>query len=210
MRDELFRELKQELFAEMRSELLRSQQKITVVHQENAMFRKRIEELESVSVCASTPASPVSMPLDQPAGILDSHLLDPVVFLTQMGNFTEDEARRAFSQSNNNAHVAADMLLSCPPVPSARIRFEESQYKSPTSRGRGRGGITPQSFRSSLSPLNPAPIQQSVPSSAASSVNVDHLASTFGKLTDVIGNLGTLLTDNMGRIAKSTRDSTRD
>jgi hypothetical protein len=46
----------------------------SVVHQENAMFRKRIEELESVSVCASTPASPVSMPLDQPAGILDSHL----------------------------------------------------------------------------------------------------------------------------------------
>jgi hypothetical protein len=147
MRDELFRELKQDLFAEMRSELLRSQQKIAVVQQENVMFRKSIEGLESVSVRTSTPASPVNMPLDQPAGILDSHLLDPVVFLTQMGNFTEDDARRAISRSNNNAHVVVDMLLSCPPVPSARIRFEESQYRSPTSRGRGRGGITPQPFR---------------------------------------------------------------
>jgi hypothetical protein len=33
------------------------------------------------------------------------------------------------------------------------------------------------------------------------------VTSTIGKLTDVIGNLGTLLTDNMGRNAKSTRDS---
>ena len=53
IRDELFRELKQELFAEMRSELLRSQQKIAVVEQENAVFRKRIEELESASVRTS-------------------------------------------------------------------------------------------------------------------------------------------------------------
>ncbi len=91
MWEELFRELKQEIFVEMCSELFRSQQKIVVVQQENAMFRNHIEELESVLVRASTPDSPSNMSLDQPAGILDSHLLDPVVFLTQMGNFTEDE-----------------------------------------------------------------------------------------------------------------------
>jgi len=216
MRDELLQELRQELFAEMRSEFLRSKQETTMILQENAAFRKRVEELESASVRASTPtssgshrstpasstpASPANnTPPDQPAG---SHLVDPVVFLTQLGNFTADEARWAFSQSNYNA-------LSCPPVPSARIRFEESQYRSPTSRGRGRGGgITPQPGRGGITvfPLNPAPILQSAPSATASSVNPDHLASTLGKLTDVIGNLGTLLTDNMGRNSKSTRDS---
>jgi hypothetical protein len=86
----------------MWSELLRSQQKIAVVQQENDMFRKSIEELESVSMNTSTPASPTNMPLDQPAGILDSHLLDPVVFLIHLGNFTEDETWWALSQSNNN------------------------------------------------------------------------------------------------------------
>jgi hypothetical protein len=225
VRDELFRELKQELFAEMRSELLRSKQENAMILQENAAFRKRIDELESASVRASTPtssgshrstpasstpASPANnTPPDQPA---ESHLVDPVVFLTQLGNFNADEARWALSQSNYNAHAAADLLLSCPSVPSARIRFEESQYRSPTPRGRGRGGgvtfqpgrggFTPQFF-----PLNPAPSLQSAPSAAASSVNADHLASTLGKLTDVIENLGPLLTDSMSRNARATRDS---
>ena len=45
LRDEILRELKQELFSELRPELLRSQQ-------ENAAFRKRIQELESGSVRA--------------------------------------------------------------------------------------------------------------------------------------------------------------
>ena len=86
-RDEMLRELRHELFAEMRSELLRSQQEIAMVQQENAAFRKRIEELESASVRApvshaSTPASPANTPLEQPAGYLDSHLNDPVVNLT--------------------------------------------------------------------------------------------------------------------------------
>jgi hypothetical protein len=89
-------------------------------------------------------------------------------------------------------------------VPSARIRLDESQYRTP--RGRGCGGHTPQLFRSSLS-ANPVHHQQSVPSGADSSVRDDHLASTLGKLTDVIGNLGTLITDNMSRHAWSTRDS---
>ena len=35
----------------------------------------------------------------------------------------------------------------------------------------------------------------------------DQLTSTLGKLTDVIGNLGTLITDNMSHNAGSTRDS---
>ena len=106
VRDEILRELKQELFAGIRSELLRSQQQITMVQLENAAFRKRIEELESVYVRASTPASsgshtstPASStppspmnntPPDQPPG---SHLVDPVVSLTQLGDFTADEAR---------------------------------------------------------------------------------------------------------------------
>ena len=36
---------------------------------------------------------------------------------------------------------------------------------------------------------------------------IDQLSSTLGKLTDVIGNLGTLITDNVSRNAGSTRDS---
>ncbi len=35
----------------------------------------------------------------------------------------------------------------------------------------------------------------------------DQLTSTLGKLTDVIGNLCTLITDNMSRNAGSIRDS---
>jgi hypothetical protein len=50
VRDEMLWELKQELFAAIHSELLRSQQKIAVVQLENTSFRKRIEELESVSL----------------------------------------------------------------------------------------------------------------------------------------------------------------
>ena len=101
----------------MRSELLRSKQETAVVQQENAALRQRIEELESASVRApgshtftpalpsvsvhvsgshtSTPASPANMPLDQPAEYLVSHLIDPVISLTQLGDFTADEARRA-------------------------------------------------------------------------------------------------------------------
>jgi hypothetical protein len=89
-------------------------------------------------------------------------------------------------------------------VSSDRIRLDESQYSPP--RGRGRGCHTPQLFRSSLS-ANPVHHQQSVPLVAGSSVHDDHLVSTLGKLTDVIGNLGTLITDNMSRNAGSTRDS---
>ncbi len=98
----------------------------------------------------STPASPANTPLDQPAEYLVSHLIDPVISLTQLGDFTADEAQRALFQSNNDLDAAAEILLSsCPPVPSARIRLEESQYRPP--RGRGRGGHIPQLSRSSLS-----------------------------------------------------------
>ncbi len=89
-------------------------------------------------------------------------------------------------------------------MPSPRIRLDESQYRPP--RGRGSGGHTPQLFRSSLS-ANPVHHQQSVPLAAGSSVRDDQVASTLGKLTDVIDNLGTLITDNMSRNAGSTRDS---
>jgi hypothetical protein len=65
---------------------------------------------------------------------------------------------------------------------------------------------TPQPFRSSIS-ANSVPVQQSIPEAAVSSVHVDQLDSTLGKLTDVIGNLGTLHTDNIGPHARSTRDS---
>ena len=96
-------------------------------------------------------------PPDQPAG---SHLVDPVDSLTQRGDFTADEARWALFQSDNIVDVAAEILLSGPPVPSARIRLDKSQYRPP--RGRGRGGHTPQPFRSSLS-ANSVHVQQSVP-----------------------------------------------
>jgi hypothetical protein len=117
VRDELLRELRQELLADFRSELLRSKQETAVVQQENAALRQRIEDLESASVHAlgshtstpaspsvsalvpgshtSTPASPVNTPLDQPAEYLLSHLIDPVINLTQLGDFTADEARWA-------------------------------------------------------------------------------------------------------------------
>ncbi len=226
VRDELIRELRQEFFADMQSELLRSKQETAVVQQENAALRQRIEELESASVRAPgshtftpaspsvsvhvsgsntwTPASSANTPLDQPAEYLVSHLIDPVINLTQLGDFTADEARWALFQSNNDLDASAEILLSCPPVPSVRIRLEESQYRPP--RGRGRGGPTPQSFRSSLS-ANPVHRQHSVPSAAGSSVRDDQLGSTLGKLTDVIGNLGTLITDNMRHNAGSKRDS---
>ena len=164
LRDGLLQELRQELFAEWRSELLRSKQEITMVLQENAALQKRVEELESASVRASTPrssgshtstpasstpASPANnTPPDQPAG---SHLVDPVVSLRQLGDFTDDEARWALVQSNNIVDVAAEILLSGLPVP----RIHESQYRPPPvfRRGRGglRGGLTPHPFRSSLS-----------------------------------------------------------
>jgi hypothetical protein len=146
----------------------------------------------------------VNTPLDQPAEYLVSRLFDPVISLTQLGDFTADEARWALFQSNNDLDAAAEILLSCPPVPSARIRLDESQYRPP--RGRGRGGHVPQLSRSSLS-ANPVHRQQSVPFAAGASVRDDQRASTLGKLTDVIDNLGTLITDNMSRNAGSTRDS---
>jgi hypothetical protein len=93
MRDELLRELRQELFADMRSELLRSKQETAMVQQENAAIRQRIEDLESASVRApgttSTPASPANTPLDQPAEYLVSHLIDPVINLTQLGDLLQ-------------------------------------------------------------------------------------------------------------------------
>ncbi len=181
---------------DMRSELLHSKQETVVVQQKNAALRQRIEELESASVRApdshtftpaspsvsvhvsgshtSTPASPANMPLDQPAEYLVSHLIDPVISLTHLGDFTTDEARRALFQSNNDLDAAAEILLSCTPVPSAQIRLDESQYSPP--RGRGCGDHTPQLFRSSLS-ANPVHHQQSVPLTAGSSVRDDQLAS---------------------------------
>jgi len=218
LRDGWLQELKQELFAEFqsefrlhRSELLRSKQETARVLQLNAALQKRVEELESASVRVSTPrssgshtstpASPANnTPPDQPA---ESHLVDPVASLRQLGDFTADEAQWALSQSNNIVDVAADILLSGPHVPSHRIRDVESQHRP--GRGRGRGGYTPQPFRSSLS-ANSVPLQHSVPVAAGSSTHTDQLASTLGKLTDVIGNLGTLITDNMSRNARSARD----
>ena len=155
LRDGWLQELKQELFAEFqsefrlhRSELLRSKQETARVLQLNAALQKRVEELESASVRVSTPrssgshtstpASPAyNTPPDQPAG---SHLVDPVASLRQLGDFTADEAQWALSQSNNIVDVAADILLSGPLVPSARIRGVESQHRP--ARGRGRGGYT--------------------------------------------------------------------
>jgi hypothetical protein len=223
VRDELFRDLRKEFFPDMWSELLHSKRETAVVQQENAALRQRIEELESASVQdpashtstpvspsvsalvpgshTSNPASPVNKPLDQPAEYLVSHLIDPVICLTQLGDFTADEAPWALFQSNNDLDVSTEILISWPPVPSARIRLDESQYRPP--RGRGRGGHTPQLFRSSLS-ANPVHHQQSVPLTAGSSVRDDQLASTLDKLTDVIGNLGTLITDNMSCNAGST------
>jgi hypothetical protein len=198
VRDEFLRELRQELFADMRSELLHSKQETAVVQQENAALQQRIEELESASVRApgshtftpaspsvsvyvsgshtSTPASSANTPLDQPAEYLVSHLIDPVISLTQLGDFTSDEARRALFQSNNDLDSVTEIFLSYTPVPSARFRLDESQYRPP--RGRVRGGHTPQSFRSSLS-TNPVHHQQSVPLSAGSSVRDDQLTSTL-------------------------------
>jgi hypothetical protein len=150
-----------------------------MVQQENAALRQRIEDLESVSVRApgstSTSASAANTPLDQPSEYLVSHLIDPVINLTQ-GDFTANEAWWALFQSNNDLDATAEILLSCPPVSSARIRLDESQYRPP--RGRGRDGSTPQLFRSSLS-TNPIHHQQSVPLAAGSSVRDDQLASTL-------------------------------
>ncbi len=169
-----------------------------MVQQENAALCQCIEELESAYVCApgshtftpaspsvfvhvsgshsSTPASPENTPLDQPAEYLVSHLIDPVISLTQLGDFTVDEAWWTLFQSNNDLDTAAEILLSCPPVPSARIRLEESQYRPP--RGRGRDGHIPQLSRSSFS-ANPVHHQHSVPLAAGSSVRDDQLASTL-------------------------------
>ncbi len=207
VRDELLRELRQELFADMRSELLGSKQETAVVQQENVALRQRIEDLESASVLApnshtSTPVSPANTPLDQPAEYLISHSIDPVISPTQLVDFTSDEARWALFQSNNDLDASVEILLSCPPVPSVRIRLEE--YRPP--RGRGRGGHIPQLSRSSVS-ANPVHHQHSVPLADSSSVRDDQMSSTLGKLTDVIGNLGTLITDNMSRNAGSTGDS---
>ena len=90
----------------------------------------------------STPASPANTPLDQPVEYLVPHLIDPVVSLTQMGDFTTDEARWALFQSNNIVDVASVILLSCPSVSSARIH--ESQYRSVFRRGCV--GFTPHPF----------------------------------------------------------------
>jgi hypothetical protein len=56
---------------------------------------------------------PVNTSLDQPAGYREFHLLDPVVNLTQLVNFTVGESRWALSQSNNNVDVAADIIQVC-------------------------------------------------------------------------------------------------
>jgi protein-tyrosine phosphatase len=83
-----------------------------VVQQENDSLRQSIEELESASVWApgshtftpaspsvsvlapgsppSTPVSPANTPLNQPAEYLVSHLIDSVISLTQLGDFTTD------------------------------------------------------------------------------------------------------------------------
>jgi hypothetical protein len=98
------------------------------------------------------------MPLEQPAGYLDYHLHDPVVNLTHLGDFAVGETRWALSQSNNNVDVAADILLSCPSVPSARIRLDESQYRPPPVFRRELVGHTSQPFRSSIS-ANSVPVQ---------------------------------------------------
>jgi hypothetical protein len=156
---------------------------------------------KSTSVSSIPASSENNTPPDQPAA---SHLVDPVVSLTQLGDVTEDEVRRVLFQSNNIVNVATQILLSCPPVPFARIRLDESHYRPP--RGRRRGGYTPQLFRSSLS-VNPVHLQQSVPVATGSSVHDDQMVSTIGKLTDVIGNFGTLITDNMSHNARSTHDT---
>ncbi len=54
-----------------------------------------------------------------------------------MGDYTEDEARWALFQSNNMVDVATEILLSCPPVSSARIRLDESQYRPPVHEVEG-------------------------------------------------------------------------
>ena len=157
------------------------------------------------------------------AGYSDSHLTvqtDQHDHLTQMGDFSADEAHLALPQSkitrltqlgvttedarwvlaksNDNVVVAADILFSSPLVTSARVRFESSQSDNPpyrpVVRGRGRGGYTSQPLKSSLSPSTSVSGQHiMVPAVATSSgyVNRDQLAPTLGKLADAIGNLGT-------------------
>ncbi len=102
-------------------------------------------------------------------------MVDPVVSLRQLGDFTADDVQWALFQSNNIVDVAVEILLSGPLV--------------------------------SCDSVNSVPVQQSVPVVADSSVHTDQLVSTLGKLTDVIGNLCTLITDNMSRNARSSRDS---
>ena len=78
-------------------------------------------------------------------------------------------------------------------------------------RGRGRDGLTPQPPRSSLPPLTSVASPHTlVPTVVAVSGHADRdqlACLTFEKLAAVIGSLGTLLSDNIGRNASSTRDS---
>jgi hypothetical protein len=51
------------------------------------LIKKGWDQLEEDVLDENEKKESANTPLDQPAGNLDSHLLDPVVFLTQMGNF---------------------------------------------------------------------------------------------------------------------------
>ena len=115
-----------------------------MVQQQNPVFRKCIQELETESVRVSDLTSPPVLP-------------------------------------------AGASLMN-----SDRVRFDESQYRTPVFR-RGRDGHTPQSrsLRSSFSPSTSVSGQHiMVPAVAASSGHVDrdHLDSTLGNLADVIDN----------------------
>ena len=138
-----------------------SQEETTAVQQENAAFRKRIQELQSGSVLVPGLTSPpVSASLiqsslvsvDYPVSLLtvqadhlphlgdfsadETHFALPQSKIdqpTQLG-FTTEDARWVLVKSNDNVLVVADILFSYPPVPSVRFRFESSHPDNPQYR----------------------------------------------------------------------------
>ena len=200
LRTEMLAGLRQELFTEFQ---LRDKQLTTeLLHlqRENASFRKRLQELEP-----SRPSPGSQNRIGDP----DARMLEE---LTQLGDFTFEEAQLALSSSNNDLEAAANFLLSSRLSP--RVCPDEPQQRPiMPRRGRGggtplRGGYTPQPPRSSPSPSTSVyGLNAMVPaalSAASGQADREQLAPTLAKLADAVGSLSTLLTE---RNAGSTRDS---
>jgi hypothetical protein len=189
----------------LRAELLRF--KLTCAAQE-----KRIQELESVrtqgsqflpSLSPDLPAQPSlviqnSIVPDEPAGYIDSRLVDS---LRELG-FLEDQARQAFSQSNNNLAVAADIVMQSLDNTTPRVRFDESVRLDETrlrvpvmsSRGRGCGGYTftqpprpGQMYESQTVQTRPPAVSQSV--TTHHDQIRDQLPPVLDKLADSLSDL---------------------